>query len=166
MRIPYTPKSNKNLSYMGVIPVAKRAAHCPRSRCPTAPFQHSMLPVKIRLGIPPVGIMLKSGIAVKPGRRPLPNIAQHIIAAIRTLTPRKSTDRSGLSNQMIVIGAIAIRQRLTPRIGQPLLSCGIPTGSFFPLCLRWQSFPDKVGVGFRLIPAHPTDWVIVPGRIV
>src|SRR6476469_11204248 len=115
-----------------------------------------MLAIKLHLRVAAIGVKLKPVVTIKPRSCPFPDVAQHVVATIGTLTLGIGINGGSVTLQMVMIALLSTRKSFAPRIGLALLGLRVPTGGFFPLGLSGQAFPDETCVGFGFIATHAT----------
>src|SRR5687767_3892124 len=111
-----TAEPTEDLPSDRIIPVAESVTNCARACRPGAAPQNLVLRSEERLRILPVRKALESGITVEIGRGPLPDVADHSIAAARRNISAIRTHCCGVERQLIDVGVGSCRRVITPRV--------------------------------------------------
>src|SRR5688572_16116072 len=113
-----TAEATEDLTSDRVVPVAETIANCAWACGPGAASQDLVLASEERLRVLPVRKALESRIASEIGGGPLPDVADHSIAAARRNISAIRTHRRGVERQLVDVRVRACWRLITPRVQQ------------------------------------------------
>ncbi len=96
---------------------------------------------------------MKPGHGRKPRRGPLPDVADHLLDAVRRRAGRVGADRGGTEGVAAEVGQGRRPVRVAPRPPAPAAEVGIPRARLLPLLLGGEPRAGPGGVGLGLVEA-------------
>src|SRR5262249_34235096 len=132
-RVLRDAEAGEDLAPLGEVPVAEAAADRHLPRRPRAAPQHAVALAEVHLRVGAVRERLEAGVRTEPARRPLPHVAEHLVAAVEAASARVAPDGRGLEQPLIEVGAARVGRLVAPRVEARALRLEVPRGRLLPL---------------------------------
>src|SRR5437867_4297616 len=133
-----TAEAGEDLSPLGQVPVAEGVADGDRPRRPRAAAQHLVAAAEVRIGILAVREGLEAGVGLEVARRPLPHVADHLVAAEEAPPARVGADGGRCERLLVEVRVVVGRGQVAPRVAARHALLQIPRRGLLPLGLGRQ----------------------------
>src|SRR2546428_106701 len=155
-----TAEAGDDLPALRQVPVAERVADRDRARRPRAAAQHLVALAEVNLGVLAVGEGDEPRVGREVARRPLPHVADHLVAAEEAPPARVGADGGGCEGPLVQGGVVLAGGHVAPRVTARDAGLQVPRGGLLPLGLGGEPPPRPARVRRGLEPRdgyHPAD---------